>query len=137
MVGVLTISWAILGLFTTNFCVETETLYWSCLVPLSYILIGKKWQNLPIYHKNGLKKWFCRKIWAEIAKWGFIWISVSPKDMETVEISHSTDIFFLFSKCYQPICGIPKAYNFSKQVNFRFFDISNFLTTKFFGQKLD
>ena len=50
---------------------------------------GKKWQNLAIFLENGLKKPFCGKIWANGAKRVFIWVSVSPKEVESVEISHA------------------------------------------------
>ena len=46
---------------------------------------------MAIYLKNGLKKPFCRKIWANGAKRVFIWVSVSPKEVESVEISHAPE----------------------------------------------
>ena len=36
-----------------------------------------------LYLKNGLNKAILRKIWADVAKRIFIWVSVSPKDAES------------------------------------------------------
>ena len=56
----------------------------------SYILSGGKittYGHLP--QKLSKKKQFCRKIWANGTIREFIWITVKPKEVESVEISHS------------------------------------------------
>ena len=84
-------------LLQTDFCIETVRSCRSFWVP--WKLYSEREKNYKIWSfasKMDFKKPFCGKIWANGAKRVFIWESVSPKEVELVEISHAPANFFHF-----------------------------------------
>ena len=88
-------SWSIV--FQSDFCDETVRSCRSFWVPWKlHSERGKNDKIWPFTSKMVQKRPFCGKIWANGAKRVFIWVSVSPKEVESDKISHTPANFFHF-----------------------------------------
>ena len=89
-------------LLQTDSCVETvRSCRWFWVPWKLHSKQEKKDKIWLLLSKIVLKKWIWGKNWADGAKQVFIWVSVSPKYVESVEISHLPANFFYFvMQCY-------------------------------------
>ena len=89
-------------LLQTDSCVETvRSCRWFWVPWKLHSKQEKKDKIWLLLSKIVLKKWIWGKNWADGAKQVFIWESVSPKYVESVEISHLPANFFYFvMQCY-------------------------------------
>ena len=79
-------------LLQTNFCVESVRSCWLFWVQWKLHSERKEIYKIwPFTSKIVYKMQICGKICANGAKRVFFWVSVSPKELESVEISHSPE----------------------------------------------